>query len=460
MRPLRRLFVLPALALLATSLSADTLFVPGNAATLSEAADLAQPGDRIVLRGAQPLGGTVLNDLTDIEILGKDGALLDAAGDDYALALSGCSGVRVRGLRLANSASHGLFAVACDELDIERVRIDHAGFVGLLLSNCHGVRITRLRVESSSGPSVSASESTDVELTRSQLNDSGGNGVLLFDARRVLVDRVRVTDSAGHGLFADDSLELEITRNRFLRPGGSGVILDGNQQASLVRDNLVRAGNLDGISVSGSTTVVERNRIRDVQGFGLRLSGPADANLQSRDNRIRNTVGNGLELTTSDQGSEGDRVRAVGGHGALVHGDGLNLTDLRVTQCALDGVHVQPAVAPFFNSANVFDHVQVRKAGGHGFAVEQGTGTMLVSDCRVSGAQGHGMLLEDAGGTYDDNRVRGAGENGIDVSSGNNLFRDNKVNGSSGLDLNDHPPSGQSNFFLGNDFGTGDPAPL
>lgn len=462
MRIVRPLATLLA-ACLAAPLSADTLHVPGDAATLESAAELAQPGDRIVLRGKQPPGGTTLTGLVNVEIVGKGGALIDAAEEEFGLALFECSGVTVRGLRVANSGSHGVFVAGSSGIELDRLRIDDAGFVGLLLAASSDVRVTRLRVNHSSGASVSASECTDVELDRARIVDSGGHAIFLFDSRRVLVDRPRVSDSAGHGLLAQASQELEILRGRYLRNGGSGLILEGEageSLASLVRQNTVRDTGLDGIRVAGELVTVERNRVRDVPGVGLSLSGLADGNLVSELNRISKTGSHGLVLGSPDQTSLDDRVRGTGGHGALVAGDGQAITDLRVSQCALDGVHVLPAEVPFFIGGLQLTDLRISKVGGDGLVVEPGTGAMEVSGCRVKAAQGHGILVQDPGGTYEDNRVRGSGLNGIDVSSGSNLFRDNSVRGSSGVDLNDHPPDGQSNFFLGNDFGTGQPAPL
>jgi len=462
---MRRPHLLVALlgACLAAPLGADTLHVPGDAATLTLAAELAQPGDRIVLHGAQPLGGAQLTGLVDVEILGKGGAFLDAAGAEFALALFDCSGVTLRGVRLANSLSHGLFVSGCDDITIDRVRIDDAGFVGLLLAASDAVHVSRVRVARSSGAGVSASECTDVDFDRPRVVDAGGHAIFLFDSRRVLVDRARVSDSAGHGLLAQASQEIELLRGRFLRPGGSGVILEGEageSLASLVRQNVVRHGGLDGIRVAGELVNVERNRVLDVPGVGVRLTGLADGKLVSERNRVRKVGGNGLEFLSPDQRSTHDRVRDAGGHGALLAGDGQTVTDLRVSRCGLDGVRVLAAEVPFFVGALTLTGVQVSKVDGHGLVVESGTGAMNVFGCSVRAAQGHGILVDDAGGTYEDNRVRGAGLNGIDVSSGSNLFRDNSVRGSDGVDLNDHPPMGQSNFFLGNDFGTGDPAPL
>ncbi len=101
--------------------------VPQDVETIQGAIDIAEEGDTILISKGEWTETIVVDNLDDITIRAKGGALIMAPdGADAVLRITNSSGVTLHRVRIEGGTGHGTHATACDDMTIERCRVEDA----------------------------------------------------------------------------------------------------------------------------------------------------------------------------------------------------------------------------------------------------------------------------------------------------------------------------------------------
>lgn len=229
--------------------------------------DRAAPGDEIVLPAGRYHGGVTIR--KSVQLVGQEGAVIDAAGRDHAIRVQAPS-VVLRGLRIENwgrdltELNSGIFVEpqAADVL-IEDNSLYGPGF-GIWLDAVRGGRISGNQIEGFA------------EL-RSQ---DRGNGVHLFNVRRVEVSDNHIWH-VRDGIYIDNSSQSLLRGNRLhdLRYGVHYMYAYDNR---VERNQTTRTRTGYALMQSKRLTVLGNRSERD-QNYGILMNNITDSLLRGNE---------------------------------------------------------------------------------------------------------------------------------------------------------------------------------
>lgn len=352
-----RILICTALAALSPlALAANTLKVPDAAngiATLQQALDLAQTGDRIVVAGGEYRG--------NFATAGKQNLTIEGAGAEGTVVLDG----RANG---DLSSGPALTFNGCDDLRLVNLVCRHARGagnlgIGIRLVDCDHARFDRVAVLDSAGAGI------DVQgdlATFDQCRAEGNSGGITVAGFGTTITKTTVTNDRGGGISVfGDSTTIRKCKVAVIRVGSaiqltgehptveqcelSGAV-DSNGLSSTGSFPLIRKNDVHDCAVGidvvyGAFGKVEDNDVRDCTGVGFRTGG-ASHELKIRDNLVER-CGMGDEagfLILGEQHQLTSNVaRGCAGDGFNVQGNAATLTSNRAESNLKDGFDVDPA---------------------------------------------------------------------------------------------------------------------
>lgn len=251
----------------------------------------------------------------------KSGLLLSAAARDCTILTSefdknetgitveaGARGISILSSVFRGNTRAGFWAVAPGGTEAissdqsaarERVRIADSVFDG----NASGAVIANQSTAFQRSRFIANRESAvlilggAVRLEDSEIRTSGGVAVSVNSGKDVVIARNTLTDNAASAISVRDS-EAAIEKNT-LRRNGFGIVSvsrDPATAALVIRDNLVTATTGDAITVIGGSALLQRNRLIENRGAGLRVldlvqgSVAAKATPRLEDNVLKGNV--------------------------------------------------------------------------------------------------------------------------------------------------------------------------
>jgi hypothetical protein len=394
--------VIAALAALVPALSpargATTLNVPGDYPSIQAAVNAASNGDVIVV-GLREFGDYEENVLVEgfqsLTLRGKRKPAINPQGPGYCLTIRGCKNVTVVDFYLINSTTGGLQVEKSDNVYVAKLDIGGNGGHNVELADCKNFTITKCHLFSSVGCCIKDTFSDGVNIVKNTFE-----------------------------IAIEDAINLSANRPD---PGTTKVLISGNR---------IRLAHGRAITVGGSHIRIEKNRIWDsltAIGGGSGISLDASA-------------------TTTNAVVEKNKLWDLKGRGIFVSGDGNRVLKNKLTNVGVDedaGVRV----------VGENHHLEGNKIAGtddEGFALDCSMCTFVKN--KVAGTAGHGFDLFGDDNVFYGNKVVGAGADGFRLDGKGNDLTKNKAAGSEGFDLNDLAPLGD-NTYTKNKFGTVQQAP-
>jgi len=339
--------VLSLLALVlagASNLRAETIQVPAEAATVQAAADLAEPGDVVLIAKGTYTESVSFSGLSGVTFRGQGKVVFTASAEEGAApAFSGSfsadvsfDGLRFEGLPTAlEITGSSRIAVRDCRFDDGGTAVDFDQVQQSLVAGCKA-----------KGMSV---------------------GVRLTDCTLVVVRKndFKVT---GAGVNVDSSTRLLVRDNKF-QGGSFGVFLGGTTSQVDLLDNQVRDAANIGLSLAGDNHRVQGNVLRKC-GTGIRSSlGPAHTQYTVADNRVLQSGVDGIFLRASSSRLAGNVVKKAGDEGIAVDADDMQVLDNVVAGTGAAGLRISG------DSGCVIGN-KVGKSGGEAILVE-GVGNMF-----------------------------------------------------------------------------------
>jgi parallel beta-helix repeat protein len=352
-------FVACALLALASPASADTLKVPAQFATITDAVAAAQDGDTIsVAKGTYRELVSVA--VPNVKLVGKN-AVIDAEFQGIALQLL-ADGVSASGFTVVNGTD-GIFASGID------------------------ISITKCKVRTCSGDGIDA-EGAPTTVSGNTVEDCGADGIrylhsLLGDG---LIEKNACLRNLGSGIIViGDATTISKNRCEQNQLVGMSVVVEGLTegpapvpQPVLISKNTCRSNGTDGLVVlNGSTALVTVDK-NDFSANGDEGVFVNALNMIFTKNSCDDNVGHGFELALS--GGTVEKNTASGNQD-----DGIRIT------AALD----------------------VGDGGAFGFGSNN---TVTGNTCKGNRGDGIGISF-GLGNTLDSNKCTGNGDDGIDVNN-------------------------------------------
>jgi hypothetical protein len=446
-------FILTGVSVLALAGTAfaDTLRVPRDFETITEAAAAANDGDTIVVSKGVYLENVTFNQ-ANLTIVGKRAIVDGRIGDDGepCFTVNG-SGSTVQGFTFRYDSTQlrvngsNCTVKKCRFLSARGTALDAAGASFTTVSDCVVDGSAEYGIVIGSG-----------SVTKCSVRRAGAGGIVTSGADSV-VERCTV-QLTSNGYAIRVTVEgATISGNRVagcrngIRAIGANMTVQGNTLSHLLdlpaiwvtgNDALVSGNSIvdarGGIEVSGDSANVLFNRISGFgdQYLGIWVVGDAVtvAGNQVRDG-LGETIGIQVESASPTGGGfvEDNRVSDVDGTGILVHGTGIAVRRNRAAACGNIDWGYGFFISGTGNTVEDSTSVANRNVG---FSVD-GTGHVL-RRCRAENNSAFGFVVFGDGHTVDDSVATNHSGDGI-VNLGTDLTLSNSTFLNNGLDVAINP---------------------
>jgi len=326
---------LPALTVLAaliatSSLHAATIKVPLQQPTISDAIAAANDGDKIVVSKGVYVEALDLTARANLTIKGKGKVIVDADGEDNALRLGFCEGVKVSNLIFRNAVE----ALVLVQFGTDN-RIEDCRFEGSEAGQEDGIRI-----EGGNGTEVTNSRfvniqrhGADIDSTATYIGDCEfihcGQGsefpVMRLYGNHLTIEKNKIEDDGqGMGIFlgqnGKNSLNALVRKNKIVGVGMDAIQMV-NVLDSLVVGNVIKGSFFDGIDLQAGSdgNTIKKNRISGSGDIGIEVS--SDHN-QVCKNRIKKSGATGIAIYGPSESCNWikNRIRSSGAAGFFVFG--------------------------------------------------------------------------------------------------------------------------------------------
>lgn len=213
--------------------------------TLQRAANAVAPGDTVIVHAGTYAGFVIDRSGTQaapIAFVGDGSPTIDGALTDNrdVIAVEGASWIRIEGLTVVRAERAGISALDCDHVTVKGNRIDQNGTWGVFTGFCDDLLVENNEVSrSGTQHGVYASNSADRPVIRG--NTIWGN------AQCGIHMNGDVSIPGGDGVISDAVVENNLIRDNG-RSGGSGINGDGIVGAT-IRNNVLDNNHASGISL-------------------------------------------------------------------------------------------------------------------------------------------------------------------------------------------------------------------
>ncbi len=215
------------------SAAPQTLSVGGGSSykTIQSALNAAKPGDTVEVSAGTypealkfPTSGTSAGWIT---LRSKAGAKVVVDGRNSLksgnglVSLDGRSYIRISGLTITNSPTHGIYGTNASNIQISQTEVSHTRNGGLVLLNGanavidgNNVHHTNQAGTSASNEAVSLVNYDTVDIKNNQVHDNGEEGIdVKYETRNAQVHGNRVYNNRGPNIYADSVHDVKIFDN-------------------------------------------------------------------------------------------------------------------------------------------------------------------------------------------------------------------------------------------------------
>ncbi len=343
----------------ATAPAATIVISPGDGPSpLADGFRAAQSGDKIIIKKGRYDERVSVNDVDDLRIIGKRGAVIVSPDQSAALQLINCDRVTVQGLtfeastglqmnivggatttvkkcRFIGAATGAITASGGTDLTIERCTFDGADsavsasdFSRLTVSRST-INVTRVGcalTQSTAGASadcvfeknrVSGTEFTAfnvrglrVRVAKNRVEDCGQGVSLIINADDAVVEKNTFRRSGQGGTVFTSSQRTTITKNKYFALGGGAISVHALAGEAMIEKNKIKGTKGDAIRVGGAGATVTRNKVQDVEGRGILVVG-VDGTYEK--NVVTNATTDGIRIHTAGNTFIKNSARGSGG---------------------------------------------------------------------------------------------------------------------------------------------------
>jgi hypothetical protein len=248
-----------------------TVGAAGTYRDISSAVDAAQPGDTVQLSTGTYPGFAVSRDgapgkwLTITAAPGASVVITGGGSGNGLVSLDGRSWVRLVGLTIKGSASHGIYGDKIDHIVVRRCEVADSQDGGIVLSNGQDVLVQDANVHGNNARGTSASNEAisivgtkTFEIVGSAVHDNGEEGIdAKYEASDGLIHNNQVWGNRGPNIYLDSAHDLTVTHNQVW-----GATEASKSGIGLAVENYSETRRLANITVSG-------NVVRDNVGAGI-----------------------------------------------------------------------------------------------------------------------------------------------------------------------------------------------
>jgi parallel beta-helix repeat protein len=377
-------------------------FYRGDHATLTDALNAAQPGDRILVRPGLYQEGIVIE--KPVEIIG-DGDLADviieAKGKNVVLFKTSMG--RIGNVTLRQTGGEGTWF----GVDIAQGRLH--------LEGCD--------ITSQSIACVGIHAGADPRLLRNHIHDGKDVGVMVYDNGQGTLEDNDIFANTFAGVQIQTGGNPTLRRNRIHDGKSAGVLVQENGQGTL-EDNDIFANTNSGVQIrTGGNPTLRRNRIHDGKGGGVYVYDNGQGTLE--DNEIFANASAGVTISEGGNPTlRRNRIHDGKGGGVFVCENGQGtLEDNDIFANTLVGVEIKTGANPALRRNRIHDG-----KGGGVMVWENGQGTLEDNDIFANPA---GVYIKTGGNpTLRENRISKNEYQAIWISDGGGgVFEDNDLRG-------------------------------
>ncbi len=296
----------------------------GDHATLTEAINAANPGDRILVRPGLYQEGIVID--KPVEIIG-DGALgevvIEATGEHTVLFQASMGRIANLSLRQVGGGDWYCINIAQGRLDVEACDITSRSRACIAI---HGGADPRLR--------------------RNRIHDGKQSGVYVYDNGQGTLEDNEIFGNTLSGVEIRSGADPTLRRNRIHDGKQNGVFVNDNGKGTL-EDNEIFGNTLAGVEIStGGDPTLRRNRIHDGKGAGVSMHDNGKGTLE--DNEIFGNTLSGVGINnTGDPTLRRNRIHDGKQNGVFVYDNGQGtLEDSEIFGNAYAGVEIKAGGSP------------------------------------------------------------------------------------------------------------------
>ncbi|MFG0316000.1 MAG: nitrous oxide reductase family maturation protein NosD [Planctomycetota bacterium JB042] len=308
--------------------------VPQQYPTLQAAIAAAAPHDVVVVGAGTYTESLWIQDVADVRIRGKKGAVLDGGGGPAAITLLNCQRVTVEGLTIRN-ADVGIATQFVQGSTVDDCRFLDVADVAIELFLAAACRVVDSRVTDVSGGGVRIEQSTGCVVERTRFLGVEDDAVTVSGSMHSILDNrfvdcghigIRVGDSGVPGestLVAGNVLTACGSESIQVRVGSTGVTVLSNRirkakddaihagdsvEWVVIAANVVKKASGSGILFHADESIVRKNRIVKAGGDGI-LVGASTHQTQFEANRVRKCANDGFLVDASGNSFVGNRAR-------------------------------------------------------------------------------------------------------------------------------------------------------
>ncbi len=332
------------IAALASSAAAGTIVVtPDGDKTIQQAVDEALPNDVIELRGGTFFESVMLSSRSNISIVGKRGAKIDAGqiGDGIHLDHQ-CSDITISKVHIVGASMTGFRVIDSQDVLIEKCNISAIGTFAVLVRGSSRVTLSRAKISGVGSDAVNfggqeeqealaPAPCQDCTIERCKISQVGRDGVE-YAGTGNLVSRCKIKELGGRGITHDgsDTGTGNIVDRNKISDLGVGIRLAGSSDtASNNRISKTGADAIRGEGTGGHT--IEGNKIKSLVGSadGIEVETGSDGCLV-KDNKITKPGGDGIECDADGATIDGNKIRKAGNQGVRIQGTGCTIQNNNV----------------------------------------------------------------------------------------------------------------------------------
>jgi parallel beta-helix repeat protein len=296
----------------------------GDHATLTEALQAAQPGDRILVRPGTYCEGIVVDKVVEIVGDGEvNDIVIEATGKD-AILFKATMG-RIVNLTLRQIGGGKFYAV-----DIAQGRVD--------IEDCD--------ITSQTHAAVAIHHGADPRLRRNRIHDSKQSGVYVYENGQGTIEDNDIFANALSGVAIATGSSPMLRRNRIHDSRQSGVYVYKNGQGT-IEDNDIFANALPGVAIrTGGSPTLRRNRIHDGKEGGVMVYENGQGTIE--DNDIFANALSGVEIKKGGSPTvRRNRIHDGKQSGVYVHENGQGtIEDNDIFANASAGVAIREGGSP------------------------------------------------------------------------------------------------------------------
>ena len=296
MNTLKTTLILSALALCSHQAQAAKLKVPKDYPTIQDAIDAAGAGDLIVVKpGLYEEELDIINH-TDLSIRGQGQVIVRGDGAGTTVMVSNSPGTVLENLQVENVGSNGIVFSFSDGSQALGCKVMDAGSRGIWFVNGSEGLIRGCSVRDTGAEGIRVSSSSGCNVVDNSILRAGDAGILVLDGYHSVTGN-RVREAATYGIrLGDDGIDAEFCLalgNRIADSGNDGILVNAGTDSCTLMENVIRGAQDDGINLMHNSAfhLVDDNLVKQSLSDGLAVS--SDSSTLSR-NRVKKAGGRGL----------------------------------------------------------------------------------------------------------------------------------------------------------------------